>query len=142
MAKYKYWVPAVVWMGAIFYLSGRTGSEIGNMFPFMPNLDLGHLGEYFMLGLLVYYGLVKANGRHRPFGLTILICTVFGATDEFHQYFVPGRSADIFDLINDAIGSALAMTVINCQTKQRFALLIAAAMVVVMVLFNIWKPVG
>jgi len=152
MAKLKYWLPAAAWMAGIFFLSARTGGEIKNLFPFLPNLDWGHLGEYFVLGLLIYYGLVKTTRLQRPFALTVVLCTVYGATDEFHQYFVPGRSADIFDLINDAIGAAMAMAGLNLyqtrkersfqtdQSKPRFAVMLAAALVVLMVLFNIWKP--
>ena len=32
----------------------------------------------------------------------------YGATDEWHQSFVPGRDADVRDLVADAVGAALA----------------------------------
>lgn len=118
MAKIKYWLPAAGWMGVIFYFSSRTGDEIHDLFPFIPNLNWGHLVEYFILGLLVYSALIKTTRLHRPFVLTVLLCTVYGATDEFHQYFVPGRMPDIVDLTNDAIGSALALAVIKWRGRN------------------------
>jgi VanZ family protein len=41
--------------------------------------------------------------------LAAAITIVYGVTDEFHQSFVPGRSADAYDLAADAAG-ALAGT--------------------------------
>ncbi len=42
--------------------------------------------------------------------LFILIITVlYGASDEFHQYFVPGRSCSVYDWFADGIGACLAI---------------------------------
>jgi len=38
----------------------------------------------------------------------VLIAAAYGATDELHQYFVPGRQADVADLLADAIGAIAA----------------------------------
>lgn len=40
-----------------------------------------------------------------------LFAVVYGATDEIHQRFVPGRSSDVFDLLADAIGASVAAVV-------------------------------
>lgn len=117
MVKLKYWLPAVGWMMVIFFMSGRTGSELNKWFFFVPNLNWGHLVEYFILSLLVYYALVKTTRLRRIFLLTVLISTAYGVTDEFHQSFVPGRQPDIADLINDAIGSVMAMAVIKWRGR-------------------------
>ena len=37
--------------------------------------------------------------------LTIVCATVYGISDEFHQWFVPGRTADVHDVMADAIGA-------------------------------------
>jgi VanZ family protein len=119
MTKIKYWLPAIAWMAVIFYFSGRTGSEIKSMFPFLPDLDWGHLAEYFVLSLLIYYGLVNSTRRRRPYLLAILLSTVYGVTDEWHQYYVPGRMTDIFDLVNDAAGAALAMVALHLYRMKK-----------------------
>lgn len=118
MAKLKYWLPAIGWMIVIFYFSSRTGNEIRNLFYFIPNLNWGHLVEYFILGLLVNFALSKTTRLQRLYLMTVLLCTVYGATDEFHQYFVPGRTPDIVDLTNDAIGSVLAVALIKWRSKH------------------------
>jgi VanZ family protein len=37
------------------------------------------------------------------------IAAAYGATDEWHQSFVPGRAAELRDLVMDAIGAALGL---------------------------------
>jgi VanZ family protein len=40
-------------------------------------------------------------------GLTIAVA--YGASDEFHQRFVGGRTADLADLFADSVGAAIAL---------------------------------
>ena len=39
--------------------------------------------------------------------------TGVGALDEFHQIFVPSRTADIFDVAADAVGAAIATFILH-----------------------------
>lgn len=41
--------------------------------------------------------------------LALVIASFFGATDEWHQSFVPGRESDIMDWLADTSGAALAI---------------------------------
>ena len=41
-------------------------------------------------------------------GLAVLLATLYGVTDEGHQWFVPGRTAEVADLVADAVGAAVA----------------------------------
>ena len=64
-----------------------------------------HFLEYAALGALVYFaaGLFLESERGR-FLLSLCAGTVWAATDEFHQYFVPGRSCELRDVMIDAAG--------------------------------------
>ena len=66
--------------------------------------------EYSLLGILVS----RAVGQTSPkasvplvFAITLYFVFFYAITDEFHQSFVPGRSADIHDMMADAVGSAI-----------------------------------
>jgi VanZ family protein len=109
-------LPTLLWMLAIFYLSARTGDDMGGwlsqfqrFIPFMEGLDWGHFLAYFILSLTYAW----AFGIHRLTWViklaVVLLCTLYGVTDEIHQSFVPGRTPDVMDIRNDAIGAALAM---------------------------------
>jgi VanZ family protein len=41
--------------------------------------------------------------------LAWLIATAYGVTDELHQRYVPHRTADVADLVADALGAAVAV---------------------------------
>ena len=47
----------------------------------------------------------------------IIIGTIYGASDEFHQSFVPGRTASVNDLYADCIGVTIAQTIIFIKDK-------------------------
>ena len=71
-----------------------------------------HFAAYAVLGALLLRAL--ADGRWAgvtrrravfAWGLSV----VYGVTDEFHQWFVPGRFAALDDLVADALGAAAAI---------------------------------
>jgi len=36
--------------------------------------------------------------------MSIIVSILYGATDEFHQLYVPGRSSSVYDLFGNALG--------------------------------------
>jgi hypothetical protein len=42
--------------------------------------------------------------------VAVLLASLFGASDELHQFFTPGRSCDIFDWLADTLGAGLAVS--------------------------------
>ena len=115
------WLPAAFWMGFIFYLSHQTGSQLHGLFPFIQDFNVGHFIAYFVLALTFYYALKnKKRILKLPVYITcVLFSTLYGLTDEWHQYYVPSRHADWLDLLNDAIGASLAMLTLVVRKKFR-----------------------
>ena len=70
---------------------------------------LYHFIEYAILGGLLALAFVKAKPAIVPSKLIWLVAAVlsilYGASDEWHQTFVPGRFATIADWVADVIGS-------------------------------------
>lgn len=127
----KIWIriiPAVIWMGVIFFTSHQPGETldegmlvwIQTVFPSVQDLNFGHFVSYFILALAVYFALGPRWMNWRGRLLTVLICVLYGITDEFHQSFVPGRSPDIMDVRNDMIGAAIAMLLVIPGPVHRF----------------------
>ena len=102
------WAVVAGYMAAIFAVSGGPGVDL----PPGGNWDkVLHAGAYAVMAALVIWA--QARGRLRaatPRMLLagILVATAYGATDELHQAFVPGRQSDVYDLIADASGALLA----------------------------------
>jgi VanZ family protein len=102
-----FWLPVAVYMAAIFYFSSLHQAPL----PADVSDKYAHALAYAGLGLLT----TRASARGLPARITwrialtaVAIATAYGASDEFHQRFVAGRSADIRDLYADMTGAALA----------------------------------
>lgn len=78
--------------------------------PEIPYLDkLLHAGAYALLSAL-FFRAYRQTTRFKDklyliAILSILSSTLYGISDEFHQYFVPYRSADVMDAFADFSGS-------------------------------------
>jgi len=74
-----------------------------------------HFTIYFLLGLTI----VRALAGGRLAGVTwpvavvsVLLVSAYGASDEFHQNFVPGRDTDVLDWRADTMGGAGAASLL------------------------------
>jgi VanZ family protein len=75
---------------------------------------MGHLTEYFILSLLILRGIrAGKTGIHLGWALAaIAIVGCYAALDEFHQSFVPGRTAAVSDVLIDTAGGVAAQVVV------------------------------
>jgi VanZ family protein len=64
---------------------------------------LAHAGLYAILGATLGYGRMRTVPPPSH-GLPLAIGVLYGASDEWHQAFVGGRSADPVDWVADAVG--------------------------------------
>lgn len=101
------YLPPISYACLIFFLSSRSFDSVN----VQPGMDkVAHLILYTGFGYVVLRAFRKA-GRQRMAGVwTVLIVMFYGMTDELHQYFVPGRQFEMFDLIFDSLGGCLALT--------------------------------
>lgn len=67
-----------------------------------PIRKCAHFTVFFILGLLVYNLFKDLNKKGLIY--TILFCFLYACTDEFHQYFVPGRYCSFLDVLIDTFG--------------------------------------
>lgn len=104
--------------GLVFVGSSISHPMDKDPFPLFDKV--AHLSEYGLFALLLFRALNGTLGKKRFLLLaliTIVITAGYGASDEFHQAFVPGRTPDVKDLAADGLGSALAMTVIFIKRR-------------------------
>ena len=100
-----YWFLTISYMGVIFYLSSLGESDL----PALPgNFDkVIHIFLYLILAFLLSLSLNKSGIKRYVFLLAFLISVFYGASDEFHQSFVPDRDVSLYDLLADAFGAFL-----------------------------------
>ena len=104
------WWPVVIYMAVIFAVQSMSHP------PAPPGLDdkTEHFLAYGGLGLVTLRatsGAAVAGLGPGPAFAAWAITTLYGASDEYHQRFVPGRTSDARDLVADAIGAATAIGV-------------------------------
>lgn len=124
------WLPAILLMIGIFYFSNQPAKVSGNLSGGIayrivslaesvsgqdwgeeqklalsrqidfPVRKLAHLTEYALLGLALAYW-------RRSYAFVQLIGSLYAASDELHQLFVPGRAGRIGDVLIDSLGVLL-----------------------------------
>lgn len=99
------WGPVLLYMAAIFWASAQPDVALPSNVGDKPS----HLVAFAILAVL----LVRALAGGLPSRITVstalvaaALTTAYGASDELHQMFVPGRVADVRDLVADALGGA------------------------------------
>jgi len=84
-----------------------------------------HLFEYGLLGLLLWRALrqtsLGATGKTpwKAAVAALVLSAAYAATDEFHQSFVPTRTASVRDVMIDTSGSLLSVSIICAWTTCR-----------------------
>lgn len=102
------------------YLSQQESSLIAQFIADLIKLDVNrvsffvrksaHFSEYLALGISLFYTMRDILKR-TVYLIPWLIGTVYAITDEIHQYFVPGRSCEVRDMIIDACGVATGIAI-------------------------------
>ena len=109
------WLPAVAWAGLIFFLSSQPDETFEKLGLQGQLLSIGgHLVVYFVLMVLLVVALrFSSDLSSRQITIVaFLIVALYGLSDEYHQSFVPGRTATIDDWIVDLVGAAIAWIIL------------------------------
>jgi VanZ family protein len=133
--KYIWWLAVIILMGMIFFFSSQPAQQSDELSKRLTRLilrlaekfsriELQLSGEtlvdqfnslvrkyahglvYFLLAILTAKALALNGVKGwRLFFLNLFICVCYGVIDEFHQSFVPGRGAQLADIIIDSWGA-------------------------------------
>jgi VanZ family protein len=105
-----YHLPAIFFAMLIFALSSLSTTP-AILSEIIGADKLLHTLEYFIFGYLIMRVFATSPGhsvRSRAALLASMVGTAYGASDEFHQSLVPGRTASLYDVLFDALGVLLA----------------------------------
>ena len=100
------WLPVIAYMAMLFWFSSLPTLPTA---PGQLSFYDVHVAAYCGLALLTAARSPPASCRRVTWrvvaGAAVMIATLYGVTDEYHQLFVPGRTFDVLDMAADAIGS-------------------------------------
>lgn len=102
------WVPVLVWMGVIFGVSSLTERPAT---PGLVNIGwddkLQHAFAYGVLAGLLWRALGAYWLPWKRAAIAVVFALLYGAFDECHQSFVPGRECSLADWYCDATGAGV-----------------------------------
>ncbi len=130
----KRWWPALVWAVAISLFSTGAFTAENTSRIILPILHwllphaaqatlfqihhyirkCAHFTEYFILSLLLLRA-IRAGRPGTRFAWALLVVAIvicYASLDEFHQRFVPGRTAAVGDVLIDTSGGIAAQVVV------------------------------
>jgi len=137
----KYYLPLILWMALISVASSasfsasNTSSLIGPLLNWLfPNASpetlifmhflvrkLGHFLEYAILGILAARAFDRsalAGIRNRWFLVSGILIAGYALLDEYHQSFVPSRSASLLDSLVDMAGGFTALLLLRRKRRR------------------------
>lgn len=99
---------------AVLIISASHRSRVAS--PEIVNIDkLAHFAVYGLLATL----LCRLGSGWRAAWGALMLASAFGASDEWHQSFVPGRESELADWVADTCGAALAVVLYQGSTHYR-----------------------
>src|SRR5690242_1746866 len=126
MKRLAFWLPPLLWMATIAWLSSaqfsadNTGAVLRPFFQWLlPRATDGqlavlhaltrkaaHFTEYAILAMLWFVALTRERGlsRRRAAWAAFLVAAAWSVLDEIHQAFVPGRTSSAMDVVLDSTG--------------------------------------
>ena len=136
------YLPLLFWMALIFLAStGELSASNTNLVLqpllrwFFPHLSderialvhvlvrkSGHFTEYAILGFLAGRAFISSGHRRLRqswFLAALVLVSLYALSDEYHQSFVPARTASIYDSLIDTAGGLTALLLLGWRTKRR-----------------------
>ena len=106
---------------SIFMLSSRSKLPLpdSTLFPGMDKVL--HAFAFGCFAFSFSYWLGRDMWKSKPAVCVLIVCIAaacYGASDEIHQMFVPGRDASVYDWIADCTG-ALAASLVRTAIVRR-----------------------
>ena len=97
-------VPFALWAAAVWTVSAQSDPYKLIPIPFVIPDKIAHFTEYGCGGLCAFW-MLRGLPRFPAWAAAILVCSLWGALDEFHQSFVPQRDSDVKDWAADTAGA-------------------------------------
>ncbi len=134
LPKFKYWLPVILAMAFIFWMSTESFSEQNTsgfiqaiLRFFVPAISrhqlnlfhaalrkAAHITEYLVLGMLLFRAFRAGSPEWHScrWALSALACIVlYAASDEFHQSFTTTRTSSVIDVGYDTLGGFIGQCI-------------------------------
>ena len=125
MKFFKYHLWFLLWLIIIFVESSFPATEY-------PKIEIWgadkfvHIGVYGLLAALCYISLSHSEKfpvlSRNALVIAIIFCSLYGVSDEFHQYFIPNRDCEFWDWLADFGGILIMVSLIKYYLSKKYIL--------------------
>jgi VanZ family protein len=116
------WLPLIIYCLIIFIQSSQPAYE--HLPEFKYSDKFLHFSAYAVLGILFFRAFqtlgIKTNIRLLIL-LSIVSASLYGISDEIHQYFVPFRNADLLDVLANTLGAVCGVYLYHLWVSRKQA---------------------
>ena len=116
----RFFILALLWSLFLIFLSIQPGDEVSVFLPFDILSSMAHATVYLVLAILLAlafrfkrYGFLKLSAG------SFCLSVFWGLVNEVVQIWVPTRSADLMDVLSDAIGALLGLMIFVFWRKRK-----------------------
>jgi len=113
------WLPPLLLMAVIYYLSDQPGLSSGLGLVDTIGRKFVHAFEYALLCGLWWRALRTRMAPGAALAPALVVTIVYAVTDEYHQTFVEGRDGLVLDVVIDALAAAVAVLAIRRRITRR-----------------------
>ena len=114
-----YWFPILIYCLLIFIQSSYPSIK---SVPELPYIDkVLHFFAYALLGALFLRAFKTTRIKNKlklVLILSVLFSSLYGVSDEIHQYFIPYRNADLMDVLADLLGSIMGVYIYQAIARK------------------------
>jgi VanZ family protein len=111
------WLPPLLWAGVILVITSLPGSAVPSALA--PYDKVIHFSMYGVFAALLAHQAMPQMVLWRGMFIALVLGSAFGAADEWHQGFIPGRSKDMKDWQADTAGAVAGALVAAGYRRAR-----------------------
>ncbi len=112
------YIPLIIYWLLLLTATSLPGSD-------MPDIHVSdkveHFSGYAILTIFLTLAMLLQNKikmlKEKAFIATLILVAVYGALDELHQLFIPGRDCDIYDWITDFSAACFGVVIVYFIVK-------------------------
>jgi VanZ family protein len=111
----KVLLPLIIYAGCIYYVSSIDGNILPDINKYHMD-KVAHFAEYLIFAFLAMRTISRLFpklGAISNFIISIIVITMFGASDEIHQLLVPNRTCSFTDFVFDFLGAGMGVLIFS-----------------------------
>lgn len=123
MKFFKFWLPLIIWVGIIFYMSSLTSAALPVRWLDDFLSYAAHFFIYLILGIFSFraFSATFPGQGSRNFLYAASFGALYAISDEFHQKFVYTRCCSKWDFLVDLLGIISGLFLVFLWKKWRHA---------------------